>query len=116
MRGYRIQQQGNRWQYLLIPNNNNNQPVARSMMYDSEKKCEEGLRAFRKMVVENCVNSIDSPYIVLEEQDKRLFVCYVIEGRTVLKAGSYENKQNCRGGVKAIFTHIDKYTLHRVWD
>lgn len=116
MRGYKIQQQGNQWQYFLIPHNNNNQPVARSIMYESEKDCEEGVKAFRKLVIENHVDSIDSPYITLENQNNRFFVCYVIDGQIVLKAGTYENKQNCRGGVKAIFEHIDEYTLHRVWN
>lgn len=99
MRGYKIQQQGNQWQYFLIPNNNNNQPVARSIMYESAKDCEEGVKAFRKLVIENHVDSLDSPFIDLEKQGNRLFLCYVMDGQIVLRAGTYENKPNCRGGV-----------------
>ena len=102
MRGYKIRQQGNQWQFLLIPNNNNNQPVARSIMYGSEKECEEGVKAFRRLVIENHVDSLDSPYIDLEEQGNRLFLCYVIDSQIILKAGSYENKQNCRKSATAI--------------
>lgn len=116
MRGYKIQQQGNRWHYLLIPNNNNNQPVARSIMYESEKACEEGVKAFRTMVIENHIDSIDSPYITVEKQNCRLFLCYMVDEQIVLKAGTYENKQNCRKSAKAIFKYIDEYTLHRVTD
>lgn len=116
MRGYKIQQQGNQWQYLLIPNNNNNQPVAKSIMYESEKECAEGVKEFRKLVIENHVDSIDSPYIALEKQGNRLFLCYVMDGQIILKAGTYENKQNCRRSAKAIFKYIDGYTLHRVFD
>lgn len=116
MRGYKIQQQGNQWQYFLIPNNNNNQPVARSIMYESEKDCEEGVKAFRKLVIENHVDSLDSPFIDLEKQGNRLFLCYVMDGQIVLRAGTYENKPNCRGGVKAIFKYIDSYTLQRVFN
>ena len=88
MRGYKIQKQGEQWQYFLIPNNNNKQPVARSAIYTSEKECEEGLRTFRKLLIENHVNAIDSPYITLEKLEKRFYVCYVLYGRTILKAGS----------------------------
>ena len=116
MRGYKIQGQGELWQYLLIPNNNNKQPVARSIMYESERACEEGLKVFRKLVIENQVNSIDSPCITLERQDGRIFVCYVMDGTTILKAGSYEHKQTCQKSVKAIFAHIDEYTLQRVME
>lgn len=116
MRGYKIQKQGEQWQYFLIPNNNNKQPVARSAIYTSEKECEEGLRTFRKLVIENRVDSIDSPYITLEKQGNRLFLCYVMHGQIILKAGTYENKQNCRRSAKAIFKYIDGYTLHRVFD
>lgn len=116
MRGYKIQQQGNQWQYFLIPNNNNNQPVARSIMYKSEKECEDGVKAFGKLVIENKVDSIDSPYIAVEKQGNRLFLCYVMDGQIVLKAGIYENTQNCRKSAKAIFTYIDDYTLQRVHD
>lgn len=116
MRGYKIRQQGNQWQFLLIPNNNNNQPVARSIMYESEKECEEGVKAFRRLVIENNVYSLASPYVTLEEQGNRLFLCYSIAGKTILKAGTYENKQNCRKSVKAIRKYIDEYTLHRVYD
>lgn len=116
MRGYKIRQQGNQWQFLLIPNNDNNQPVARSIMYKSEMACEEGVKAFRKLVIENHVDSLDSPFIDLEKQGNRLFLCYVMDGEIVLKAGTYENKQNCRKSAKAILKHIDEYTLHRVYD
>ena len=116
MRGYKILRQGAQWRYVLIPNNNNNQPVAQSAVYASEKECEEGVREFRKLVIANHVDSIDSPYITLEKQDTRISVCYVMDGRTILKAGSYENRQNCRKSIRAIFAHIDEYTLQRVFD
>ena len=115
MRGYKIQQQGYQWQYLLIPNNNNDQPVARSKMYESEKECEEGVKAFRRLVIENNVDSLASPYVTLEKQGNRLFLCYVIDGQTILKAGTYENRQNCCKSVRAIHKYIDEYTLHRVY-
>lgn len=114
MRGYKIQQQGNQWQYFLIPNNNNNQPVARSIMYKSEKECEDGVKAFRKLVIENKIESIDSPHITIENQGNRLFLCYVMDGQIILKAGTYEKKQNCSKSAKSIFQHLDGYTLHRV--
>lgn len=116
MRGYKIQQQGNQWQFLLIPNNNNNQPVARSILYQTEKECEEGVKAFRNLVIENHVDSLDSPFIDLETQGDRLFLCYTVDGKTILKAGTYENKQNCRKSVKAICKYIDEYTFHRIYD
>ncbi len=116
MRGYKILRQGDQWQYVLIPNNNNNQPVARSMLYESEKECEEGVKAFHEFVVENQVKSIESPYVVLEEQKKRFFVCYVSDGCTILKAGSYEHRRTCRKSAESIFAHIDEYTLQRVPD
>lgn len=116
MRGYKIRQQGNQWQFLLIPNNNNNQPVARSIMYGSEKECEEGVKAFRRLVIENKVDSLDSPYVTLEKQGNRLFLCYSMDGKAILQAGTYENKQNCRKSVKAICKYIDEYTLHRLYN
>lgn len=83
-------------------------------MYESEKECEEGMKTFRKLVIENNVDSLASPYVTLEEQGNRLFLCYVMDGKIVLKAGTYENRQNCRKSVKAICKYIDEYTLQRL--
>ena len=116
MRGYKIQQQGNKWQYLLIPNNNNNQPVARSIMYDSEEECEEGMKAFHKLVIENHIDSIESPYIILNKQNGHFSNCYVMDGSTVLSTRFYEHKQNCRKSANSIFKYIDEYTLHRLYN
>ena len=56
MRGYKIIRDGRGYRFVLIPNNNNCQPVGQSCLYTSEKECRKGLADFAFLVKSEQLN------------------------------------------------------------
>ena len=116
MRGYKIKQEGNLWYFELIPCNNNGQPIGQSMVFDSREKCVAGIKEMRMTIIENRICSIDSSYIVLNRNERKWSFSYLCNGIELYSSRWYDQKQNCKKSVEAIFENIDEYTSREVID
>lgn len=115
MRGYRICREEDNWYFELIPNNNPNQPIGRSKMFSSREACMRGLKEFRDMVIQNQIDSVESPYVkmTVREDGNRAQVAYIKDDDVIYHSREYQDSSveaNCRKTVASIFTHIDDYT------
>ncbi|MBQ3126746.1 MAG: hypothetical protein IJC15_06715 [Clostridia bacterium] len=115
MRGYRICREENNWYFEFIPNNNPNQPIGRSKMFSSREACMRGLKDFRDMVIQNQIDSVESPYVKMTvwNDGKRAQVAYIKDEDVIYRSREYQDSSveaNCKKTVASIFKHIDDYT------
>lgn len=122
MRGYKIIQEEGKWLFRLFPNNSNRLEVGSSKLFDSYNECVDGVQQFRKLVIENHINSIDSPFItVLEFRDDGLrnaLLEYLVDGEMIFQSRKYSSSSPitlCKKCAKSIYEHINDYTLKQVF-
>lgn len=122
MRGYKIIQEDGKWLFCLFPNNSNRQEVGRSKLFDSYNDCVNGVQAFRKLIIENHINSIDSPFVsVLEFRNdglRKALLEYRIDGEMIFQSRKYNSSSPialCKKCVKSIHEHIDVYTTKQIF-
>ena len=63
MRGFEVIRKEGRWRFRFIPGNNNGQPVGESKEYDSYDECLRAVKQLRGLIVENRIDTIDSPFV-----------------------------------------------------
>jgi len=121
VRGYKIVQEDGKWLFRLFPNNSNRQEIGRSRLFDSYNECIDGVQAFRRLIIEYNVNSIDSPFVsVLEFRNGKLreaLLEYHIDGEMIFQSRKYSSSSPitlCKKCVESIYIHIDGYTLKQV--
>ena len=117
MRGYKIIQDNGKWFFLLIPNNSNSQEIGCSKSFQSYVECEEGVQKFRKLIIENRVNSYDSPFVSIIECGREAFLEYSVNGEMIFQSRKYSSSSPrtcCKKCVVSIHKHIDEYTLKQV--
>lgn len=118
MQGYKIIQNGEKWHFQLIPHNNSSQEVANSKSFDSYDECLKGVKQFRKLVIDNHINSLESPFVRLVKGDDFLCIEYCIDGEMIAQGRHFiatNRKQHCRENVESIYEQIDEYTLKQVF-
>jgi len=118
MRGYKIVQEGNKWRFQLIPNNNNRQEVGSSVFFDSYEECVASVAIFRKFILDHHVNSIESFGVSVVQSNKEAFLEYRVNGQAFFRSRKYSSsapKTQCKKCVASIYKHIDPYTLKRVF-
>lgn len=119
MRGYRIFPMKNQWYFAFIPSNNNKQPMGKSKFYSTKEACLCGLSDFRELVVQNRIDSIESPYVQLERKQKPNYaqVNYMVDNEVIYHSREYCSSSvinSCRTFVVSIFQHIDAYTNNEI--
>lgn len=116
MRGYKIVQENGKWLFQLIPSNNNNQCVGWSKPFDSQLECVQGVRQLRKLIEDNLIKSVDSPFVVFAKEEKHSHFEYCADGEMLFRSRNYDTtvKSVCNKRVHAIFNHIESYTSKQV--
>ena len=89
MRGYKVFLKNGKWFFHLIPNNNNRQEVGKSALFDSREECMQAVETFRKLVIENCVNTLNHPNIKVVKGDCTAHFQYWIDGEIIFQSRTY---------------------------
>ena len=118
MRGYEIVPEEGKWLFRFIPNNNKGQNVGWSKQYSSCDECLRAVEQLRRLIIENQINTLDSPFVRTVEGEDGIRLEYHIEGDVLYQTRPYHGnsaKANCGNNVRSIYQHIDEYTLKRVF-
>lgn len=118
MRGYRVFQQDGKWFFHLIPSNSNKQEVGCSALFDSYDECVQAVAAFRSMVIEKQINTLDHPNVKTVKGDREAHFEYWIDGKLIFQSRDYKTSSpitSCKKSIKSIHEHIDGYTLKQLF-
>jgi len=118
MRGYKIVQSDGKWLFQLFPNNNNNQEVGSSELFDSYEACVAGVAKFRNLVLENHINSLDSAFVSVVKCDREAFLEYRLGEQVIFQSRKYSSSSPvtmCKKCVASIYRYIDAYTLKQIF-
>lgn len=118
MQGYKVCQTDGKWYFKLIPGNSKRQEVAKSKLFESYDQCVNGVQQFRKLVIDNNINSLESSFVRLVEGDDFLCIEYCVDGEMLVQGRHYNathREDHCKENVASIYKQIDAYTLKRVF-
>ena len=117
MQGYRIIQEDKQYYFILLPQNNSNQEVGYSPKYNSKEECIKAVATFRKIVIDNEIDSIDSPLIEIVKTDKGIYFRYKYNDKIVFQSRTYNCEPyecHCKKRIKSIYNQIYEYTSKEV--
>lgn len=105
---FRIERAADKCFFALYPNNNSNQEIGRSPLYDSLDLCRAALANFRHFVKENQISDDTSPCVQVEKREKGYIFEYH-DGTTILffREKGYVTVQNCIAGIGCVWQNID---------
>ena len=100
--------------FVILPENNNRQPLGISVNYNSLDECEDAKKQFCNMVEIHKLDEPKEPYIVIEKEEGKIpqyyFKYYDGEKLLFFRKSGYYQKVNCEKGVKAVYRIITKHS------
>lgn len=105
--GYKFMiKEGEGFQFILYPNNNNHQPIGSSKSYRTLQECINAFNSFRNIIKTCDANSL---LVVEEAQINKFYPSIVYEGEALFsRTIAYAvNKQQCNQWVSLIQDNID---------
>lgn len=111
MCGFKIICENKTFYFVIIPSNNNTQPMGYSIEYTSRKECEQAVYAFKKHLEENQINSEKSPFIRIDEDNNSGKYVYKYYGKSeeLLFTSRLLTKENAKKAISSIY----KNYLHK---
>ena len=115
MRGYKIIKEAKGYRFVLIPNNNNNQPIGQSSLYKNERECRKGLADFAFFVKSECLKGeMPDKLVIKKNENNGYYYEYIIDPKIVFyRPYAYSGnsaKENCKKVIRGIYKGIDDYT------
>lgn len=113
MRGYRITENNQKWQFHLIPNNNNDQPIGHSPDYDTKDECIVALSKFKIWVKLNQIDSIKPGYVEIIKDELKIYFQYIDNNVIIYQSRKYNKSSgtpHCKNIIKSIYDKLDEYT------
>lgn len=105
---YRIEKSNNNYYFALYPNNNPNQEVGRSILYNTYDECKSELENFKIFVKVNKINNYNSKFIRIFKENDSWFYDYKKDNRRIFyRKNGYDQKINAKKIISSIFKNID---------
>lgn len=107
MAGIKFKEQAGMWQFYITPSNNNEQKLGESIRYQTKEACLRGAEEFKKLLIENKINNLESSFINIEKTAKGLVFHYFDkEGREIFYRGSpYATRDNLETGILSVYNN-----------
>ena len=86
-----------------------------SKPFGSQLECVQGVKQLRKLIEDNLIKAVDSPFVVFVKEEKYSHFEYCVDGEMLFRSRNYDTtaKSVCDKRVQAIFNHIESYTSNQ---
>ena len=109
---FKIYYTNQKWHFELIPGNKGKQPMAFSVLYNSESECKQAIMSFKQHVIEKQICSYSSNFVGIFQENNRFVYKYFDEsGRLLVYSRQLEQKKSAKNAIKRIF---EKYIYSEI--